>query len=82
MAQLVVRNIENSVKARLQSRARRNGHSMEEEIRDILRDAAVEDPSSASGLGKEIASLFVKIGLERDIPELKGHQIKPFDFES
>src|ERR1035438_1345449 len=32
MAQLVVRNIENAVKDRLQRRARRNGRSMEEEI--------------------------------------------------
>lgn len=82
MAQLVVRNIENAVKVRLQRRARRNGRSMEEEIRDILRGAAIEEPSLGGGLGKEIAGLFAKTGLERDIPELRGHQIKPFDFES
>ena len=40
MAQLVVRNIENEVKVKLQRRARRNGRSMEEEVREILRDAA------------------------------------------
>jgi plasmid stability protein len=33
MAQFVVRNVERSVKLRLQRRARRNGHSMEEEVR-------------------------------------------------
>ena len=82
MAQLVVRNIENTVKARLQRRARRNGRSMEEEIRDILRGAAVEDPSASGGLGKEIAGLFANAGLEGDIPELRGHKVKPFDFES
>ena len=42
MAQFVVRNIENGVKDRLQRRARRNGHSMEEEVRDILRNAVLE----------------------------------------
>jgi antitoxin FitA len=39
MAQLIVRNIENEVKARLQRRAKRHGRSMEEEVREILRDA-------------------------------------------
>lgn len=82
MAQFVVRNIENAVKARLQRRAARNGRSMEEEIRDILRGAAVEENQPSGGLGKEIAALFTKVGLEADIPELRGHVVKPFDFES
>jgi plasmid stability protein len=82
MAQLVVRNIENAVKARLQRRARRNGRSMEEEIRDILRSAAVEEPLATGGLGTEIASLFTKVGLESDIPDLRGHKVRPVHFES
>jgi antitoxin FitA len=82
MAQFVVRNIENAVKARLQSRARRKGHSMEEEIREILRNAAVEEPIATGGLGREIAGLFSKAGIESDIPELRGHAVKPLDFES
>lgn len=82
MAQLVVRNIENTVKTRLQRRARRNGRSMEEEIRDILRSAAIEEPAETGGLGKEISGLFSKVGLEVDIPELRGHKVKAFDFES
>jgi plasmid stability protein len=82
MAQFVVRNVEDAVKARLQRRARRNGRSMEEEIRDILRSAAVEEPSASGGLGSEIAALFTRVGLEADIPELRGHTIKPVDFES
>lgn len=82
MAQLVVRNIENAVKTRLQRRARRNGRSMEEEIRDILRSAAIEEPAVTGGLGKEISGLFSKVGLDSDIPELRGHKVKAFDFES
>ena len=81
MAQLVVRNIENAVKARLQRRARRNGRSMEEEVRDILRNAAKDDVVPAGGLGTEISALFAKVGLESDIPELRGHEIKPPSFE-
>ena len=82
MAQFVVRNIENSVKAGLQRRARRNGRSMEEEVRDILREAVNDEPEvSRGGLGTRISSLFSKIGLQSDIPELRGHEIKPITFE-
>jgi plasmid stability protein len=81
MAQLVVRNVENSVKARLQRRARKNGRSMEEEVRVILRVAVNQDDVPAGGLGTEIAALFTKTGLDSDIPELHGHEVKPASFE-
>ena len=81
MAQLVVRNVENGVKARLQRRARRNGRSMEEEVRDILRNAVNEPDVPAGGLGTEISALFAKAGLESDISELRGHEIKPASFD-
>ena len=81
MAQLVVRNLEAGIKLRLQRRAKRNGRSMEEEVRDILRDAAKEEASPARGLGTEIASLFKKAGLDADISELRGHGIKPPSFD-
>jgi plasmid stability protein len=81
MAQFVVRNIESAVKARLQRRAQRNGRSMEEEVRDILRVAVNKDETSARGLGTEIAGLFTKAGLDSDLPELRGHKLKPPSFE-
>ncbi len=81
MAQLVVRNIEIEVKSRLQRRAQRHGRSMEEEVRDILRNAAKEEDTPVGGLGTEIASLFTKVGLDADIPELHGHEIKPASFD-
>jgi antitoxin FitA len=81
MAQFVVRNLENSVKTRLQRRAKQHGRSMEEEVRDILRNAVREKPSSAKRLGTEIAALFSEIGLDSDIPEFRGHSITPPDFE-
>jgi len=81
VAQFVVRNIENRVKARLQRRARQNGRSMEEEVRDILRATLNEDQDvPAGGLGTEISALFAKTGIDFDIPELRGHQIKPPKF--
>lgn len=81
MAQLVVRNIEDSVKARLQRRAARRGRSMEEEVRDILRDAVKDEERSAGGLGTAISSLFKKVGFEKEIPTLRGHKIKPATFD-
>ncbi len=81
MAQLVVRNLEAGIKLRLQRRAKRHGRSMEEEVRDILRDAAKEELVPSRGLGTEIASLFTRVGLDADIPELRGHGIEPPSFE-
>jgi antitoxin FitA len=82
MAQLIVRNIEKRVKEQLQRRARRHGRSMEEEVRDILRDAVKRETAlPARGLGSEIAALFKDIGLEEDIQELRGFEIKPPSFE-
>jgi len=82
MAQLVVRNIEKKVKEQLQRRAARHGGSMEEEVGDILRDAVKDEAAvPAGGLGSEIAALFEGIGLEEDIPELRGFEIKPPSFE-
>jgi antitoxin FitA len=77
MAQILVRDIEDDVKERLQRRAARHGHSMEAEIRDILRNVVKEDIPRA-GLGTEIAALFKGIGLQKgeEIPELRGYSIK------
>jgi antitoxin FitA len=80
MAQFVVRNIEKEVKVRLQRRAARHGRSMEEEVRDILRNAVKNEQDAVGGLGTEIASLFAKVGLDEDIPELRGYKTKPAPF--
>ena len=83
MGQLVVRNIDDSVKAKLQSRAKRHGRSMEEEVREILRDATKGDASTRKGLGTRIASRFRKIGLRKgeEIRELHDIQLRVPDFK-
>ena len=80
MAQLLVRNLEERLKARLKRRARTHGRSMEEEARDILRNALSED-EPAKGLGTEIAALFRGRGLQQEIPEVRGHAARPAVFE-
>jgi plasmid stability protein len=80
MAQLVVRNIEDDVKESLQRRAKKHGCSLEQLVRDILRDAA-KDTRPTGGLGSEIAALFRGRGLDFDIPELRGYTLKPPTFD-
>ena len=82
MAQLVVRNLEDDVKAKLQRRARRHGRSTEAEVRDILRNAVREEDSAGLPLGSRIAAIFAGIGLKEDIPELRGYPAEPADFDS
>jgi len=78
MAQLVVRNLDDDVKRRLQALARQHGRSTEEEVREILRNAVKEAPPSAP-LGKRLRALFEGIGLDEDIPEWRGHPARPAD---
>jgi len=84
MAQLLVRNLENNVKAKLQCRAKRNGRSMEEEVREILRDATKsEGKHKGGGLGTEISTLFREHGLKQgeEIPELRDIRVEIPDFD-
>jgi plasmid stability protein len=81
MAQLIVRNLEVAVKQRLQRRAARNGRSMEQEVREILRSVAKEEISPSGGLGTTIAKRFKRIGLSNDIVEFRGYSIQPATFE-
>jgi plasmid stability protein len=83
MAQLLVRNLEDDVKARLRVLAAEHGRSMEEEVRAILRQAVMPAPSPSGGLGSEIAALFKNNGLRdgEEIPEMRGELIKPWGFD-
>ena len=83
-AQLVVRNLEPAVKARLQKRAKKHGRSMEEEVRDILRDAvSPHRGESQEGFGTRFASHFKGIGLREgeEIEEWRRYPIHPADFD-
>jgi plasmid stability protein len=83
MAQLVVRNLDEEVKAKLRRRATAHGRSMEEEVRAILRDAVKEEARSKGGLGTRIAARFAGIGLREgeEIQEFRGYTIKPPSFD-
>lgn len=81
MAQVLVRNLEPRVKVGLQRRAKLHGRSMEEEIREILRDAVKQGSHNEVGLGREIATMFSECGLDEPIQELHGYFVEPMKFD-
>jgi antitoxin FitA len=82
MAQLVVRNLEDDVKTRLQARAKRHRRSLEAEVREILRNAAHAEEKHEVGLGTAIAARFKEYGFkEGEIVEWRGYTIEPPKFD-
>lgn len=77
MAQVIVRNIDDDVKAGLKARAAQHGWSMEEEVRQILRRAVSEEAQTRPRLGSRIAARFAGAGLTEPLPELQGQTIEP-----
>jgi len=76
MPQLIVRNLEKDVKARLKQRAHRHGHSMEEEARDILRNAVRNEHAVRYRLGSRLRARFENIGLTQEIVEIRGQEAR------
>ena len=84
MAQILVRNLDDRLKARLQRRARRNGRSMEAEAREILSDALKQDKKAPEvGFGTASVALFSGSGVTIDEPiqEWRGHPLNPISFD-
>jgi len=67
MASITIRNLDEQLKARLRMEAARHGHSMEEEVRIILR-GALSQPEKG-GLGSRIRERFAEAGgVELEVP--------------
>ena len=77
MAQIIVRNIDDDIKASLKVRASQHGWSMEEEVRQILRLAVSAEPQTRTQLGSHIAARFAGVGLTEPLPELRGQTVEP-----
>lgn len=77
MAQLVVRQLDDDVKEKLQRRARRHGRSIEEEVREILRNAVRSEGSMRTLFGSRVAARFRRVGFSKQIPELRGQSVLP-----
>ena len=69
MASITVRNLEDGLKHRLRIRAAKNGRSMEEEARDILRTALNHQQPEQENLASAIRARFAPLGgVELEIP--------------
>ena len=69
MASITVRNLDDGLKRRLRVRAAENGCSMEQEARNILREALDDHAAPTKNLGSAIHELFRPFGgVELEIP--------------
>lgn len=79
LASITIRNLDGEVKTRLRLQAAENGHSMEEEARQILRDAVGRKPSSTN-LASIIRSHFGPAdGVDLELPP-RGPMREPPSF--
>lgn len=76
MGALTIRNLDDSIKERLRLRAARHGHSMEEEVRQILK-RSVEGVAAPDlwNLSRELFS--GKNGVDLDLPSRKKDRKAP-----
>lgn len=81
MPQILVRKVDEKVKARLEQRARRSGRSLEEEVRQILRAAASERAAERLPVGDRIVRRFAPFRLGEPLEELHGQEPRPARFD-
>ncbi|MBN1610475.1 MAG: Arc family DNA-binding protein [Polyangiaceae bacterium] len=68
MSTLTIRDLDPEVKERLRVRAAKNGRSMEEEVRVILRSVIAESSVRPSRLGDSIRRRFERLAVELELP--------------
>jgi plasmid stability protein len=69
MASLTIRGLDEALKGRLRLEAARQGYSMEEAARQILRRALMSPELEAGGLGSRVHGYFVEAGaFDLEIP--------------
>jgi plasmid stability protein len=81
MASITIRRLEDSTKQRLRVRASRNGRSMEEEARQILKVALNEKAATRLNLVESIRKKFAPLGFV-DLPDVpRGPMRSPPTFD-
>lgn len=77
MSQMTLRNIDDALKRLLRIRAAHNGRSMEEEARQILRQALASD-AAPRDLGAAIHGRFAAVGgVDLEIPPREAGRAPP-----
>ncbi|MBD2505994.1 plasmid stability protein [Nostoc muscorum FACHB-395] len=78
MNNITISNIDDDIKFRLQKRAEKHGRSLEEEVREILRMALIENQEQPLNLANMIEQRFANLG---DF-ELPGIPREPIHLET
>jgi plasmid stability protein len=86
VAQIIVRNLEDDVLDKLRDRALQHGHSLEKEVRNIVRDAVMQQKSTPKKLGTILAERFAGNSDIDDEPfvveELRSGNVEPINWEN
>jgi plasmid stability protein len=81
MASITIRKLPESTKRKLRIRAARNGHSMEQEARDLLEASLAQANPEPVNIGEAIRRIFAPLGgVELKIPPRRG-KIREISFE-
>lgn len=81
MASITVRNLDEELKRRLRIRAAQHGKSMEQEVRDILKDALDEEVPIGKDFIEGIRARFAELGgVELELPP-RGPMREPPEFD-
>jgi len=70
VAQILIRRIDDELMVRLEQRAALNSHRVQDEVRQILRDAVMENNPPIIGIGSRLAARFRQCGLETGLVEI------------
>lgn len=81
MASLTIRNLEEPIKELLRIRAAHHGHSMEEEVRQILRTTLLQDKQLPDNLAESIQKRFAQLGGVEDLSPSRETMREPPEFE-
>lgn len=73
VASIIIRRLPENTKRRLRIRAARNGHSMEQEARELLETGLARADSEPENLGEAICRRFAPLGgADLKIPARRG----------
>jgi antitoxin FitA len=75
MASITIRGLDDELKARLRIQAARNGHSMEEEARQLLRTALSRSRRQPANLAEAIRARFKPLG-GVELPDMPRERIR------
>lgn len=75
MTHIIISNLDDDLKSRLQKRAEKNGRSLEEEAREILYITLAEKNEDALNLATRIEQRFENFG-DFELPEIAREPIR------